>query len=67
MDISEIKQLELLKKKAPVERFRLMTRLIQNQLEAMQAGIRHEHPDISEKELRKCLKTRMNRIYSLKH
>lgn len=66
MDQSEKHQLELLRQKKPLERFLLMSRLIQNQVDAMRAGIRHLHPGMPEKELRECLKTRMNRIYSLR-
>jgi hypothetical protein len=64
---SEIKQLDLLKKKSPAERFLLMAQLIQGQIEAIKAGIRYKNPDITEKDLKKCLKERMIRIYSLGH
>lgn len=64
---SELKQLDLLKKKSPAQRFLLMVQLIQVQLELMKAGIKYNNPNIEEKELEKCLKDRMIKIYSLKH
>lgn len=64
---SELKQLDLLKKKSPVERFLLMTQLIGGQIEAMKAGIRYQNPNLDEKGLRQCLRDRMLRIYSAKH
>lgn len=64
---SELLQLDLLKKKSPLDRFLLMTQLIGEQIEAMKAGIRYRNPHIKEKELEKCLKERMIKIYSLKH
>jgi len=64
---SELQQLDLLKKKSPVERFLLMTQLIAEQIEFMKAGIRYRKPSIKDKELEKCLKDRMIKIYSLKH
>jgi len=63
---SEVEQLELLKKKTPIERFRLAADLIQGQIEAMKAGIRYRNPNISEEELKKCLRERILKIYSLK-
>lgn len=64
---SELRQLDLLKKKSPVERFLLMAQLIGEQIEAMKAGIRYRNLNIKEKELKQCLKDRMIKIYSLKH
>lgn len=67
LSVSELKQLNLLKKKTPSERFSMMTQLIENQIEAMKAGIRYRNPDITDKELEKCLRARMMKIYSIKH
>lgn len=64
---AELKQLELLKESPPIERFILMTQLIEAQLEAMVAGIRYTKPAIGNKELKRCLKSRMMKIYSIKH
>ncbi len=64
---SEIQQLDLLKKKTPSERFSLMTQLIGDQIEVMKAGLRFKNPDYDDKELEQCLKSRMKKIYSLKH
>ena len=64
---SELKQLDLLKKKSPVERFIIMTQLIAGQIEAMKAGIRYQNPNLDEKGLEQCFKERMLKIYSLKH
>lgn len=64
---SEQKQLDLLKNKSPTERFLLMAQLISGQIEVMKAGIRHNNPDLDAEELKQCLKTRMRKIYSLKH
>jgi len=64
---SELKQLELLKKKKPAERFLLMAQLIQGQREAMKAGIKYQNPKIGAKELEKCLRTKIMEIYSWKH
>ncbi len=63
---SEIQQLDLLKKRSPTDRFLLMSQLINDQFEAMKAGIRYKNPTIDEKELKQCLRTRMRKIYSLK-
>ncbi|MCJ7508962.1 MAG: hypothetical protein MUO85_09590 [candidate division Zixibacteria bacterium] len=63
---AELKQLELLREKTITERFNLMTQLIDAQMEAMRAGIRYKKPKMSDKELRKCLKSRMMQIYSIK-
>ncbi len=63
---SEIRQLDMLKKKSPSERFLLMCQLINGQFEAMKAGIKYKNPNIDEKELEQCLKTRMKKIYLLK-
>lgn len=62
---SEIQQLDLLKKKSPSDRFSLMVQLIGDQIEAMKAGIKHKNPNISDKELEQCLKTRKRKIYML--
>ncbi len=66
LSVSELKQLELLKKKSPQERFGMMLGLIQQQLEAMKCGIKYENPGMNEEELRGCLKKRMLEIYSWK-
>ena len=66
MDRHEKHQLKMLKQKKPIERFLMMARLIRSQHESMKAGIRHIHPDFSEKELQECLRTKMMQIYSLK-
>jgi hypothetical protein len=63
---SEIQQLDLLKKKSPSDRFLLMSQLINDQFEAMKAGLKYKNPNIDEKELKQCLKSRMRKIYSLK-
>jgi len=64
---SEIQQLDLLKKKSPSERFLLMIQLISDQIEVMKAGLRYKNPDMDDKELEKCLRSRMKKIYLLKH
>jgi hypothetical protein len=64
LSASELKQLDLLKEKSPQARFALMLELIDAQLEAMRAGIRYRNPDISNEELEKCLKKRIQEIYS---
>ena len=64
---ADIKQIEILKKKAPVERFKMMLDLIGGQLDAMRAGIRHNNPAFSEEEVEKCLKKRIRETYSVKH
>lgn len=61
---SELKQLNLLKKKTPAERFELMVQLIAGQFEAMKAGLRYKNPHMSDEELKECLKARMKAIYS---
>lgn len=66
LSVSELKQLELLKKKSPQERFGMMLGLIEQQLEAMKSGIRYRNPGLSEEELKECLKERMLKIYSWK-
>lgn len=63
---SEIKQLELLKKKSPAERFMMMVNLINSQIAAMKAGIKYQNPQLSDEELNRCLKARMEKIYSWK-
>lgn len=62
---SEIQQLDLLKKKSPSDRFLLMSQLINDQFEVMKAGLKYKNPNISDKELEQCLKTRMRKIYML--
>ncbi len=64
---SELKQLDLLKRKSPAERFLLMIQLIAGQIEAMKAGIKYQNPNLDEKGLEQCFKERMLKIYSLKH
>ncbi len=44
-----------------------MTQLIGDQIEVMKAGLRFKNPDYDDKELEQCLKSRMKKIYSLKH
>ena len=66
LTFAEAKQLELLKKMRPVDRFLLMTQLINAQFEIMIAGIKYRNPNISESELAQCLKSRMEKIYSMK-
>ena len=63
---SEIRQLDMLKKKSPPERFLLMSQLINDQFEVMKAGLKYKNPNVGEKELKQCLKTRMEKIYLLK-
>jgi len=64
---SELKQLELLKKKSPVARFLMMAELIEGQIEVMKAGLKYKNPKMNDKELNQCLKLRMKKIYSWKH
>lgn len=64
---SELKQLDLLMKKNPAERFLLMAQLIGEQIEVMKAGIKYKNPGMDNEELSKCLKMRMREIYSWKH
>ena len=64
---SELRQLDLLKKKKPSDRFLLMAQLIGGQIEVMKAGIKYRSPDMDERELERCLKDRITKIYSLKH
>ncbi len=66
LSVSELKQLELLKKKSPQERFGIVLDLIQQQLEAMKSGIRYRNPGISEEELRDRFREMMMKIYSIK-
>ena len=61
---SELRQLDLLKKKTPVERFLLMAQLIAGQIEAMKAAIKQQNPNLDEKGLKQCFKERMFKIYS---
>lgn len=63
---SEIQQLKLLKRISPSERFHLMAQLIDNQIEAMKAGIKFLKPNINKRELIRCLRKRMKQMYSLK-
>ncbi len=44
-----------------------MIQLISDQIEVMKAGLRYKNPDMDDKELEKCLKSRMKKIYLLKH
>lgn len=44
-----------------------MTDLINGQFKIMLAGIRYIHPKANKKELTRCLKERMIKIYSLNH
>ncbi len=44
-----------------------MVQLIGEQIEVMKAGIKYKNPGMDNKELYKCLKTRMREIYSWKH
>lgn len=63
---SELRQLDLLNKKSPLERFLLMVQLINDQIEAMKAGIKYKKPNIDNEALYKCLRARMQEIYSWK-
>ena len=63
---SELKQLDLLKKKTPQERFMMMVQLINAQLEAIKAGIRYKYSNISEEELKRKYRDKMFRIYNLR-
>ena len=63
---SELRQLDLLKKKTPSERFAMMTELIQSQIEAMKAGIRYRNPNITEEEVKERLREQMLKIYNIK-
>ncbi|MFH1784546.1 MAG: hypothetical protein ABH868_06610 [bacterium] len=63
---SEIKQLELLKKKTPAQRFLMMADLINAQIEAMREGLKYKNPKMSDKEIDKCFRERMKEIYSMK-
>lgn len=62
----EIKQLNLLKKKKPVERFKMMVQLIDSQFKAMRIGIKYLNPQFTDEEIERCLKERMKKIYLLK-
>ncbi len=64
---SEIRQLELLRKNSPSDRFLLMAQLIDGQIKALKAGLRYKHPDIDDEELEQCLKSTMKKMYSLEH
>ena len=64
---SELIQLNLLKKKSPLERFIMMAQLIGNQFEFMKAGLKYRNPDINDEELKQCLKDKLIKIYTLKH
>jgi hypothetical protein len=64
---SELQQLDLLKRRSPAERFLLMAGLIEEQIEVMKAGIRYKNPNFDGKEVMRCLKERMIKIYSWKH
>ena len=63
---SEIRQLELLRKNSPSDRFLLMAQLINGQIKALKAGLRYKHPGIDDEELEQCLKSTMKKMYSLK-
>lgn len=63
---SELQQLNFLKRKSPSDRFLLMSQLIEEQFEAMKAGLKYQNPAFDDEELAKCLKTKMIKIYSLK-
>lgn len=63
---SELKQLDLLKKKTPQERFMMMAQLIQSQIEAMKAGIKYRNPNLSDEELQKKFRDEMLKMYSIK-
>lgn len=63
----ELKQIDLLKKKKPAERFLMMLGLIGDQIEAMKAGLRHKNPGMNNEEIYQCLMSRMIKIYSMKH
>lgn len=64
---TETKQLELLKKKGPVERFILMTQLISGQFEFMKAGLRYTNSELDDEGFKQCLKDKMIKIYTLEH
>ena len=59
----DIKQLDMLKKIKPKERFLIMAGLIRGQVEAMKAGIRRDNPSLDNKGLKRCLKKRFRKIY----
>ncbi len=63
---SEIRQLELLRKNSPSDRFLLMAQLVDGQIKALKAGLRYKHPDIDDEALEQCLKSTMKKMYSLK-
>ena len=44
-----------------------MIQLIGDQIEVMKAGLKLRNPDIDDEELEQCLKSRMKKIYLLKH
>jgi predicted metal-dependent TIM-barrel fold hydrolase len=62
----DIKQMEILKARKPIERFLIMTDLIYGQINIMKAGIRFQNPGFNNKEIEKCLKEKIRQIYSLK-
>ncbi len=64
---SEIRQLELLRKNSPSDRFLLMAQLVDGQIKALKAGLRYKHPGIDDEELEQCLKSTMKKMYSLEH
>lgn len=67
LSYSEIQQLDLLKKKSPEKRFLLMIQLINAQFEVMKIGLKYQNPNMDDKGLEQCLKSKMIKIYSLKH
>jgi hypothetical protein len=64
---AEVYQLKLLKSKTPQERFCMMAGLIESQFRIMSAGLQYANPSADKKEIARCLKERMMKIYSLKH
>ncbi len=63
---AELKQLQILKKKTPADRFSLMLELIAGQIEAMKAALKYRNPKKNKKGIEECLKKNLNKIYSLK-
>lgn len=62
----ERRQLEMLRDKTPLDRFVMMTQLINGQFEAMKAGLKCKNPEMSDEELSQCFRMTMKKIYSLK-
>lgn len=67
LSTAELKQLQILKKKTPTDRFFLMLQLIAGQIEAMRAGLKYKYPKKDKKGIEKCLKENLSKIYSMKH